>query len=773
MGTNGAATSTDPTVDAAALRAAASTLVERYEFASRHGLTFQNARDLARALGYKQKLVAADYWNRYERGGLASTIVTAYPEATWRGGATLIEDEDPAVTTDFERAWQQLAERLRVWEMFLRADILAGLGRYAVILIGAPGELSQEMPQITNPEQVAVLSVFGEKDVEFDEIKDLESNPADPRYGMPIRYRIQLAKGKKPVVHWSRMIHIADGLLADDVYGLPRLQKVWNRLDDLDKVIGAGAEAFWQRAQPGNHIKVPAEMKFDEADARGIEEQFDEFQHGLRRYFLTQGVEVEQFPVSVAGMRDPADAILTLIAGATKIPKRMLTGSERGELASSQDRSNFERRARDRREQYAEPRMVRPFVGRLIEYGALPEPSEYRVVWPSIRDLDERERMELAAKAAEVNRRHGAEVISRDEIRDLYLDLVPFEEVASGSVGARAAQEFERTEEPPQEPSWKAIHRAADDNVDAVASVVASALESVREALDVEALEGALGSADRSGAVGIARAAVGAMTQQQEAIAQALLGTLIAGGNAAAGVLNRATNLRAAQAQMVFDEDNPKAVLWAESRAAALIQEETAGISITTATLVALREEISAALSQGVPPGEAARQIRQVVGLTSGQAQAVATLREELLGADPGSLVTRFGPREGVRETAGFRARIPEAGATEEWIETRLAQYRGMQLNLRARTIARTETIAASNAGQQQLWEQARDSGLLRADQQRQWSDTSDERVCVECEAMDGQRARIGQPYGNGVIGPPLHASCRCAEILVLEGRDG
>ncbi len=56
MGSNGAATSTDPTVDAAALRVAASTLVERYEFASRHGLTFQNARDLARALGYKPEL---------------------------------------------------------------------------------------------------------------------------------------------------------------------------------------------------------------------------------------------------------------------------------------------------------------------------------------------------------------------------------------------------------------------------------------------------------------------------------------------------------------------------------------------------------------------------------------------------------------------------------------------------------------------------------------------------------------------------------------------
>ena len=88
----------------AQIRALASDLASRAGLASLAGLTFGGARDLYQALGYQRKLLPQDYRDRYKRNGIAARVVEAFPKATWRGGAELIEDEDPTETTDFEPA---------------------------------------------------------------------------------------------------------------------------------------------------------------------------------------------------------------------------------------------------------------------------------------------------------------------------------------------------------------------------------------------------------------------------------------------------------------------------------------------------------------------------------------------------------------------------------------------------------------------------------------------------------------------------------------------
>ena len=93
----------------------------------------------------------------------------------------------------------------------------------------------------------------------------------------------------------------------------------------------------------------------------------------------------------MANFSNPADAILTQIAGSKAIPKRILTGSEMGELASSQDRDNWKDQINGRQTGYAGPYIVRPLVDRLIKYGYLPTPKkgprEYEVRCPQIQVL--------------------------------------------------------------------------------------------------------------------------------------------------------------------------------------------------------------------------------------------------------------------------------------------------------------------------------------------------------------------------------------------------
>lgn len=90
----------------------------------------------------------------------------------------------------------------------------------------------------------------------------------------------------------------------------------------------------------------------------------------------------------------------------------------------------------------------------------------------------------------------------------------------------------------------------------------------------------------------------------------------------------------------------------------------------------------------------------------------------------------------------------------------------------RAESIARTETMRASNAGQQEAWSQATKAGLLIGDEQQEWVVTPDDRLCPVCEDLDGQTVGLDESFetkdGDRVDGPPAHPNCRCALGLVL-----
>jgi hypothetical protein len=402
----------------------------RTTFAGEAGLTFGGSRDLYRALGYKRVLLPRDFRARYTRNAVAGRIVEAMPKACWRSGGELIEDEDPTNITEFEQAWLDLNTRLRIWYILQRADILAGIGRYAIVVLGAPGELNEPIEKL-KPEELMYLSPFSEEDAM---ITRFETDTSNPRFGLPLEYSLRrtivtntmiqpptLMPGR--MIHWSRVLHIADGLLDDHVFGFPRLERVWNLLDDLEKVTGGGAEAFWKRADAGMQLKLDPMIKADPTDLEKVKEQIAEYTDGLRRVLTTRGVDINPLSSNVANFESPADAILKQISAGAAIPQRILVGSERGELASSQDADAWSERVSDRRNDWAGPNVIRPLVDRLICWGVLPKPKSYEVRWPEIRNLNEATRAIVAQDWAKINQAYGAVVITASEIRDKILGL--------------------------------------------------------------------------------------------------------------------------------------------------------------------------------------------------------------------------------------------------------------------------------------------------------------------------------------------------------------
>jgi hypothetical protein len=417
----------------ASMRILASAMAGRADLATKAGKTFDGVRDVYAVCGYKKDLTPSDYRERYERDGVAARIVDAFPNSCWLKGGKVFEKQDET-ETPFEKAWTELDKKLKVWPMFRRADQLAGLGRYAVILIGAPGEVDQPLEKCSL-EQLMYLMTYSEEDAVIDTYdEDFKS----PRFGRPTFYNIRRTmistsgqqvkdqKGKR--VHYTRVIHVADNLLDHHTLGRSRLKNVWNLLDDLQKVVAGGAEAFWKRADGGMQLDLDPGLRITETGKDAMNEQLVEYTHGLSRILKTRGVSINRLGSDVADFRGPSAAIIDLLSASTGIPQRILMGSERGQLASTQDKSNWDERVQSRRTDFCESQVVCPFVDRMIELGALPQPGEdgYKASWPESEELDELQKADLANKLANLNKTQGETIVTADEIRTQTLGLEPF-----------------------------------------------------------------------------------------------------------------------------------------------------------------------------------------------------------------------------------------------------------------------------------------------------------------------------------------------------------
>jgi hypothetical protein len=187
------------------------------------------------------------------------------------------------------------------------------------------------------------------------------------------------------------------------------LEPVLNRLFDLEKLTGGSAEMFWRGARPGYQGKVHQDYQMTDSEAEDLQDQIDEFEHNLRRILINEGVDLESLEQQVADPQNHVSIQLDMICAVTGIPKRILIGSERGELASTEDRDNWFDYVTSRRQERAEPLIIRPLVERLIEYRILPPyDEEYTVDWSSLWEQSEEDKAKVGKTRAEALKSYTA-----------------------------------------------------------------------------------------------------------------------------------------------------------------------------------------------------------------------------------------------------------------------------------------------------------------------------------------------------------------------------
>jgi len=395
---------------------------------------YGGARDYDTVLGYPKDIAFGDYLQRYERQDIAGPIVDLPAQDSYKRPPRIMDGEKP--DTPFCEAWNELETGQRVWSKLSRADKLSGIGEFGILVIGLKDGQPLGAPvevKLTGPDDVLYLRPYSQGKTK---ITTYEDDTQSKRYGLPVIYEIKPKdEGDWVKIHWMRVLHLAEDKGSSEIFGTPRLQRVYNRLDDLMKLVGGTAEATWLNMRPGTLMTNREGYDVGKMTDADVEDQIERYAHDPLRFLWLQGADAQQ--IGAAEVMDPSNPFnvcLQLISAASGIPQRVLVGSAQGELAAAEwDFKQWAGEIRYRQTNYVEPEIVRPFVDRMIEFGVLPEPAdEYHFGeldkggtwhWPPLIDMTEGELAEImqrrAGAVAQLAGIETGERITDAEIRDL------------------------------------------------------------------------------------------------------------------------------------------------------------------------------------------------------------------------------------------------------------------------------------------------------------------------------------------------------------------
>lgn len=225
-------------------------------------------RDLNKECGYPEFLTLENFITMLDRNGVANRVNSIYPDECFAVDPVVYENEKKR-DTPFEKGWKALlkAEACNPLHYAHRADVESGKGHFGLLLLGTDDgakDFSRPLPGIDEDGRptprardlrLLYLRAFSERNVQ---IARFQTDPGSPRFSHPLLYNINFADmhysgledntGYAELttiverVHWSRVIHLADNRAESEVYGVPRLRPVYDRLADVSKILASSGE---------------------------------------------------------------------------------------------------------------------------------------------------------------------------------------------------------------------------------------------------------------------------------------------------------------------------------------------------------------------------------------------------------------------------------------------------------------------------------------------------------------------------------------------------
>lgn len=392
-------------------------------------------RDLDIECGYPKNPSPSDYIEMFRTDGLANRCVSMLANESF-GVQPVIYESEGADQTGMEEDLQGLMDDpfTNPIQFMHKGYLESRKARFGIILIGfddgkplsepVAGVDKNDFPEPRSPDAKPIkciyMRAFNEKNVY---IKSAESDPTCRRFGKPTSYNVTIAteyngnNGFTEVgttqdveVHWTRVIHIAEG---GEVFGKPVLEDIYKRILDVQKIAGSSAEMFYKGGFAPLALEMDPrvlELKDFTFNLQSLDKDIQRFLNGLQRVLTLVGFSAKSLAPQVSDPNPHLTSQLQLIAIALNSPLRILMGAESGQLASAQDVKNWNRRLKLNQEGFLQNYVVRPLINRLIYVGAIRPPANfdlekkiapaYKVFWPDVNIPDEAEKSQNADRLA-------------------------------------------------------------------------------------------------------------------------------------------------------------------------------------------------------------------------------------------------------------------------------------------------------------------------------------------------------------------------------------
>lgn len=295
-------------------------------------------------------------------------------------------------------------DRQYAWQGAMPPQAMSGTDQqYFGVQFGPSEETSPSPSKVKR--KLLFLRAFDESLVQ---IVRYEWNIRNPRFGLPVMYRITLNDPREQhsgvglplatvFVHWSRVIHLADNRGSSEIFGIPRMRPVLNRILDLRKVYASSAEGYWQSCITGLSFSTHPQLGGDvDVNREEIKDAVNNYIQNLQRSLVGIGGEWKTLAPTIADPKGHIEILIEAVCIQLSIPIRVFKGSERGELASGQDDASWNDRVKARQHFYLTPRVVVPFVNRLIQVGVLPEPEGFSILWPDLDSNTDKDKATIA-----------------------------------------------------------------------------------------------------------------------------------------------------------------------------------------------------------------------------------------------------------------------------------------------------------------------------------------------------------------------------------------
>ncbi len=267
----------------------------------------------------------------------------------------------------------------------------------------------------------------------------------------------------------------------------------------------------------------------------------------------------------------------------------------------------------------------------------------------------------------------------------------------------------------------------------------------------------------------------------------AIRAAYLQGGRASLSALPALTEPGGGRLAIRFGGSNPRAQRWVQRHSSTLIVE------IIRDQRDAVRTVVEAGIQAGRNPRSTALEIvgrinratglREggILGLTEHQGDMVKNVRDTLSDPDlirgyfvkdrkTGRMKPRFKLTDRRSDGIVRRAIAEGRAVSAKDAQSITTRYEQRLLKLRGDTIARTESLGAFNAGQQEGLNQLVDSGAVQSEQiRRVWRTAHDSRVRDTHQALEGETVGVNETFSNGLMfpaepgGPPAEViNCRC-----------